>query len=66
MQKLLTFLSKNIRVYAIFYDQRFNDTLTDDNVSFEQLGPVLLDSKKHLNGRTSPLPTMLVLKFEKF
>ena len=33
------FFSKNISVYAIFDDQRFNDTLTDDILSFEQLGP---------------------------
>ena len=40
MQKLLTFFfSKNISIYAIFNDQRFNDTLTNDIVSFEQLGP---------------------------
>ena len=39
MQKLLTFFSaKNISVYAIFNDQSFNDTLTNDIVSFEQLG----------------------------
>ena len=39
MQKLLTFFfSKNISVYAIFNDQSFNDTLTSNNVSFEQLG----------------------------
>ena len=36
------FLSKNISVYAIFNDQSFNDTLTNDIVSFEQLGPVVL------------------------
>ena len=41
MQKLLTFFSKNISVYAIFNDQSFNDTLTNDIVSLEQLGPVL-------------------------
>ena len=29
--------SKNISVYAIFDDQRFNDMLTNDIVSFEQL-----------------------------
>ena len=40
MQKLLTFFSKNISVYAIFNDQSFNDPLTNDIVSFEQLGPV--------------------------
>ena len=39
MQKLLTFFSKNICVYAIFNDQRYNDTLTYEIVSFEQLGP---------------------------
>ena len=31
--------SKNISVYAIFNDQSFNDTLTNDIISFEQLGP---------------------------
>ena len=42
MQKLLTFfVSINISVYAIFNDQSFNDTLTNDIVSFEQLGPGL-------------------------
>ena len=34
--------SKNISVYAIFNDQSFNDTLTNDIVSFEQLGPGLI------------------------
>ena len=40
-QKLLTFFffSKNISVYAIFNDQSFNDTLTNDIVIFEQLSP---------------------------
>ena len=33
------FFSKNINVYAIFNDQSFNDALTYDIVSFEQLGP---------------------------
>ena len=38
MQKLLTyFFSKNTSVYAIFYNQSLNDTLTND-ISFEQLG----------------------------
>ena len=31
--------SKNISVCAIFNDQSFNDMLTNDFVSFEQLGP---------------------------
>ena len=36
-------------VYAIFNDQRFNDTLTNDIVSFEQLGPDIffISSQKH-------------------
>ena len=38
MQKLLTFF-QHISIYAIFNDQSFNDTLTNDIVSFEQLGP---------------------------
>ena len=40
MQKLLTFFfSKNNSVYAVFNDQSFTDTLTNDIVTFEQLGP---------------------------
>ena len=40
MQKLLTFFSaKTISIYAIFNDQSFNDTLINDIVSFEHLGP---------------------------
>ena len=32
------FFSKNISVYAIFNDESFNDMLTNDILSFEQLG----------------------------
>ena len=39
MQKLFHFFSKNISIYTNFNDQNFNDTLTNDIVSFEQLGP---------------------------
>ena len=39
MQKLLTFFSKNNSIYAIFNDQSFNDTLTNDLSTFEQIGP---------------------------
>ena len=41
MQKLLTFFSKNISLYAIFSDQSFNNTLTNGIVSSEQLDPEL-------------------------
>ena len=33
------FFSKNINIYAIFDSQSFNNTLTSDIISFEQLGP---------------------------
>ena len=33
------FFTKNISVYAIFNDQNFNGPLTNNTVSFEQLGP---------------------------
>ena len=46
MQKLLTFFSaKNISIYARFNDQSFNHRLTNDIVSFEQLGPDILNRK---------------------
>ena len=33
------FFSKNISIYAIFNDQSFYNLLTNDIVSFEQMGP---------------------------
>ena len=33
------FSSKNISIYAVFNDQKFNDMLTNNIVSFEQMGP---------------------------
>ena len=39
MQKLLTCFQQNVSIYAIFNDKNFDDTLTKDIVSFEQLGP---------------------------
>ena len=38
-QKLFTFFSKNISIFAIFYGQSLNDSLTIDIVHFERLGP---------------------------
>ena len=35
------FFSKAISLYAIFNDQSFNNLLTNNIVSFEQLGPGL-------------------------
>ena len=34
--------SKNTSVYAIFNDQSFNDTLSNDIFSFDQLSPATL------------------------
>ena len=49
------FFSKNISVYAIFNDQSFNDTLTNDIVSFEQLGPVCFPAHKAPSEKESTL-----------
>ena len=52
MQKLLTFFNKNISIYAIFNDQSFNNTLTKDIFSFEQLGPDVQRFSDHcIHGR---------------
>ena len=45
------FFSKNIRIYVIFNDQNFDDTLTNDIVSFKQLGT---DIYKLLQQKTNP------------
>ena len=44
---LHTFFSAkiDIRIYDIFNDQSFNDTLTNDIVSFKQLGPGYLRNR---------------------
>ena len=41
---------KNISTLAIFNDQSFNETLTNDIVSFEQMGPdiLLISTQKHM------------------
>ena len=45
------FFSKNISIYAIFNDQGFNNTLTNDIVSFEQLGRVVSASDHEVPGK---------------
>ena len=39
LQKLLTFFSKKFQHICISLDVNFNESLTNDIVSFEQLGP---------------------------
>ena len=40
LQKLLTFFSKKFQHICVILDINFNESLTNDVVSFEQLGPV--------------------------
>ena len=44
MQKLLTFFSKKFQQICVSLDVNFNKSLTNNVVSFEQLGP---DSVRH-------------------
>ena len=39
LQKLLTFFSKKFHHICVSLDVNFNESLTNDVVSFEQLGP---------------------------
>ena len=67
-KKLLTFCLQNIRVYAIFDDQSLNDTLTNDIVSFEQLGPghLKIDSKLWAKYQTSVFISYLDIVLTRF
>ena len=51
MWVLLHFFSKNFQRICVSLDVNFNESLTNDIVSFEQLGPVFLvyisEKKKH-------------------
>ena len=49
MQTYSHFFSKNISKYAIINAQSFNDMLTNDIISFEQLGPGKLISVNPTN-----------------
>ena len=44
------FFCKNISVYTIFNDQSFNDTLTNNILSFEELGPDFLVKQSVYSG----------------
>ena len=65
LQKLLTFFfSKIISVLAIINDQSFNDTVTNDIVSFEQLGSGILkdDSKQKHSYKNWKLKMLAYIK----
>ena len=53
------FFSKNISVCAIFNDQHFNGMLTNDIVSFEQLGSGVQEKLNSLNFKTSKMSKYL-------
>ena len=50
------FFSKNISIYATFNDQNFNDTLTNNIVSFEQLGPDIYLLSENMLGYSLEVP----------
>ena len=54
------FFSKNTSIYAIFNDQSYNDTLTNDIVSFEQLGPDVLWIKEFKKANSKYLTKLLL------
>ena len=45
LQKLLTFFQQKISAYLRILDVNFNESLTNDVVSFEQVGPVFIKSR---------------------
>ena len=55
------FFSKNISLYVIFNNQSFNITLTNNTVSFEQLGPECFVTHGKYLFIWSPLQTFLLL-----
>ena len=57
------FFRKNISVYAIFNDQSFNDMLTSDIVSFEQLGPGIFSA--YITRETTFVTSFRFLAYEK-
>ena len=54
MQKLLTFFSKKFQHISVSLDLNFNESLTNDIVSFEQLGPDLQNFDKDEKGKIGP------------
>ena len=49
LQKLLTFFSKKFQHICVSLDVNFNESLTNDVVSFEQLGPDFSVDKNYEN-----------------
>ena len=62
------FFSKNISMYVIFNDQKFNIKLTNDIVSFEQLSPDVFWKELSLRAISTHIWWCITLlwKFQKF
>ena len=63
LQKLLTFFQQKISAYLCI-NVNFNESLTNDVISFEQLGPGLLDTTKFKGIIDSMNQVIRKLKFE--
>ena len=54
------FSSNSISIYAIFDDQRFNNMLTNDAISFEQLGLSVLQPFQHFLRHIEMMERMII------
>ena len=54
------FSSNSISIYAIFDDQRFNNMLTNDAISFKQLGLVVLQPFQHFLKHIEMMEEMII------
>ena len=55
-----TFFQQQYSIYAIFDDQRFNDMLTNDAISFEQLGHGVLQPFQHFLRHIEMMERMII------
>ena len=54
------FSSNSISIHAIFDDQRFNNMLTNDAISFEQLGLGVLQPFQHFLRHIEMMDRMII------
>ena len=64
VQKLLTFFQQKISAICVSLDLNFNKSLTNDIVSFEQLGPVLIRSIWKKNKKKNTHTINVYLQYE--
>ena len=65
LQKLLTFFRKKFQHICVSLDVNFNESLTNDVVSFEQLGPEFLAKipRLQLHNKTVSLDIFIYCRF---